>query len=613
MREKVRFPNRVYVILLLVLVIGLLLQFSRSQYLLQFQQNHDLLAQRDRLLAEAGAKPKVEKAGNDYCVATSLLNEYSEKLKKNAFQTLDYMKKKTREIHLEDAELMTENCAVIIFATDSLEQVNNIKEIVNFVSNGGYVLFMSALENEKNYQVIYRMLGVLEFGDQIETSGIHLKSNVLIGEGGLSVKEDFIVNTAVPVGLDDEVDVLVESTEKIPLLWKQPYQEGAFMVFNGTMLEEKMNRGFFAGSLSLLEPNYIYPIFNSKVFYIDDFPSPIPEGTNPVIFAEYKKDIPSFYQEVWWPNMLKTAKRYDIKYTGAIIQSYNDQTEPPYLDPIDEAHHQLITYGREVIKSGGELGIHGYNHQSFVTDKKIAASFGYNAWNNEEDMAESIQEILDYINEAFPQYRMMSYVPPSNVLSEEGREALKKAWPDLTVIASLYGEDATDVSYVQEYEVADDGIIEMPRITSGYSERVYDRWAEANTMTGLGIYSHFVHPDDVISMDRNDNMTWEQMYKEFNENMSRLKKTYPWARAMTSTESALNLASVLAMDVEWTNLPNRIEGRISNYQTDTEAHYVLRTDRKIGHLSNCTVEKIDVDTYLVVASGAEFKIGLGES
>ena len=611
MEEKARFPRHVYLILLFVLVFGLLVQLSRTQFVLQFQQNHDLLDRRDQIFSDIVNDQGREPSGRNYCVVYSSMDEYSVDLRGNAVQTLQYMKKKSTEINLDNEKINPDTCDVLIVATDTLEKIGDIKELERFVANGGYVLFMSSLSIEKNYQTLYRKLGVSEFGEQGNALGVHLKSNVLIGEKNLLINDEFISNTVLSVGLDDNAELLVESAENIPLLWKMQYEKGTFMSFNGTMLQEKINRGFFAGALSLLEPDFIYPIFNSKVFYIDDFPSPIPKGTNPILYEEYKKDTPAFYQDIWWPNMLKVAKKYNIKYTGAIIESYNDQTMPPFENPVDEDRHNLIAYGRELIKSGGELGLHGYNHQSLVMDPIVSKNFDYNAWENEADMMESIKEVLSYIKESFPEYKAMSYVPPSNVLSGEGRAALKEAWPELTAIASLYGEDETDMSYVQEYEVAADGIIEMPRVTSGYSERDYDRWAEANTMTGLGVYSHFVHPDDVISNDRSNNMTWGKIYKDFNENMSRVDKTYPWVRSMPATNAAIDMAVALSSGVEWTYLSDSIEGNITNFQSDV--YYVFRSERKIGRLHNCHVKKIDSDTYLVVANGSNFKIELGGS
>ena len=595
--------------LVVALIFGITIQMSRSQFVLKFQQNHELLAVKEELFAEIDHEESIYSNGNNYCVAYSASDEYSRELKVNAVKTLEYMKKKTKEVDLDTSQLASDNCEVVIAAVGNLGELGNEKELDDFVFNGGHILFMTVLNADSNYQVLYRKFGVTSFDTQIDTDGIDLVSNVLIGEKDLRITDEFINNGSLLVALDDQSELFAKSAEGIPLLWKRQYGKGAFMTFNGTILQEKTSRGLFAGALSLLEPNFIYPIFNSKVFFIDDFPAPIAKGKVPIIYNQYKRDLQTFYQDIWWPNMLSIAKKYNIKYTGAIIESYNDNVNPPFQYPVDADRHKLITYGREIVKSGGEIGVHGYNHQSLVLDSSVSKGFGYNAWNNEQDMADSIEEVLKYAKESFPEYVLTSYVPPSNVLSNEGRQVLKKTWKELTVISSLY--DADIVSYVQEYEIAQDGIIEMPRVTSGYVEEEYDRWAEANAMTALGMYSSFVHPDDVVSDDRGKDMTWEQLYQGFDENMSRVEQTYPWLRSMTATEAALDLAAVLQSDVRWTQTDTSIAGEIRNYRA--ESSYILRTDRKIGRLSKCTVKKIDTNTYLVVANDSNFKIELGDS
>ena len=66
--------------------------------------------------------------------------------------------------------------------------------------------------------------------------------------------------------------------------------------------------------------------------------------------------------------------------------------------------------------------------------------------------------------------RMSVYVPPSNVLSEEGRALLaSKYFLQIRTIASNYFSG--EFAYVQEFEAADDGIVEQPRIISGCSDR----------------------------------------------------------------------------------------------------------------------------------------------
>ncbi|MEF2966825.1 DUF2194 domain-containing protein [Paenibacillus sp. M1] len=452
--------------------------------------------------------------------------------------------------------------------------------------------------------------GVVSVGNPYPARGIKLTSNVLIGERGYASDDPYFVNTSNVIELDDKAELLATSTDGNPLLWRMDYGKGAFMVFNGSMLQEKVNRGVIAGALGMLEPEFIYPVFNSKLIYIDDFPSPIREGSIPSIYEAYHKDIKQFYREIWWPDMLKAAQKAGLKYTAGIIQSYQDNVEGPFAYPADEDRYNLISYGREVIKSGGEIGIHGYNHQSLQSDQRIADYYDYKVWKSTDVMADSVTEVLDFAHRAFPNYQIMSYIPPSNMLGPDGREALKRAWPNLTVISSLYEEDINKVSYVQEFEVAEDGIIEMPRISSGYMDSPFEQWAEANAITSLGFYSHFVHPDDILDEMRGQNLSWEELYEGFTLKLERLRSTYPWLRAMTSTEAALDLEKVLNSEVKWTRVPGRIQGELSNM--NGENYFILRTDHSIGRLQNCTVNKIDDGVFLVTALKDKFEIGLGD-
>lgn len=613
MRLKANYYKKVYIIISIVFLCGLILQISRSQFVLKSQENKHLIEQRDDILTASTNRQLNETAssGKSYCILYNAEDDYSNKLRENAQKSLEYMKKKVTEININKEKSVISDCKAIILTTDHLKDIGTVEEIEQYVFHGGYIFIMSTLDEDTSYQILYRKLGISGFGNYVHTKGIHLVSNVLIGEKGLHINDDFITNDSISVDLNDDADLLAESVDGTPLLWKNKYGDGAFMLFNGTILQEKISRGIITGAISLLEPNFIYSVFNAKLFYIDDFPAPVPKGKNALIYKEYKRDIPTFFSEIWWPNMLKIAKKYDLKYTGGVIESYSDNVTPPFSNTEDKDRHYLIGFGRELLKSGGEIGFHGFNHQSLTLDSRVSESFGYNSWRNEGDMSKSIQELLAYSKSAFPNYKVTAYIPPSNVLSQEGRQALKGAWPDLTVISSLYAEDITGLSYIQEFEIAQDGVIEMPRITSGYFERDFDRWAEANTMTGLGLFSHFVHPDDIISADRSNNLGWKEMYEKYENFMARVKNTYPWVRPMTSTEGALYVAKTLNSQVNWSNTENSIEGNITNYVPNL--YYVLRSDKKIKRLHHCEATKIDTNTYLIEAKEAKFKIDLGES
>ena len=74
------------------------------------------------------------------------------------------------------------------------------------------------------------------------------------------------------------------------------------------MLNEKNNRGILSSLITLSRDTFIYPIANIKMLHIDDFPAPIPRGTNDSIMEEFNRTIPQFYREVWWSDMVRMAK-----------------------------------------------------------------------------------------------------------------------------------------------------------------------------------------------------------------------------------------------------------------------------------------------------------------
>lgn len=614
MKRDIKFQRKVYIIMIFVLLLAGLTQLTRSKFVLEFNHNEKTHEQyqelkENYLAMDTASTATIETTNRDYCLAYDSADELSVNVKENTERVLDYMQQPYTTIDLDTASLDVKNCQAVLL-TASLDSVEyEIPDIIEYVENGGYLFWMRSDNPTDAFHKMYRKLGFVNFGYLEGKYGIELTSNVLINQKGARYDGDFIYNDVIPAELDDQVELLATTADQAPLMWKKQSGEGAFLLFNGSNLGGRDARGLIAGGISMMEPDYIYPIFNTKLFYIDDFPAPIPQGGNDLIYSEYEMDIPKFFRDIWWPQMLKVANNYDVKYTAAAIQTYGDNVKPPFSNLGDEELHNLIGFGREVIKSGGEIGIHGYNHQSLQRDQEIAEYFGYNAWEAEEDMQASIQAILRYLEKAFPNYNVMSYVPPSNVLGPEGRQALVNTWPELAVISSLYMTDPFERSYVQEFEMGADGIIEMPRITSGYFDTDYNKWVEANTITSLGVFSHFIHPDDLLDAERGRQQTWKSLYKDFEDLLDRLHTTYPWLRSITSSNAAISIADQLQSRMEVSIDDKKLQVRT---ETSADEHYfILRTDKKIGKLHHCTVQKIDKGVFLVKASGNDFSIGLG--
>ncbi|NIR63371.1 MAG: DUF2194 domain-containing protein, partial [candidate division Zixibacteria bacterium] len=52
--------------------------------------------------------------------------------------------------------------------------------------------------------------------------------------------------------------------------------------------------------------------------------------------------------------------KYGIKYTGTILETYIDETSPPFDQTGEIARYKF--FGGIILDDGGEIGLHGYNH-----------------------------------------------------------------------------------------------------------------------------------------------------------------------------------------------------------------------------------------------------------
>ena len=261
----------------------------------------------------------------------------------------------------------------------------------------------------------------------------------------------------------------------------------------------KAVRGIFSAAYSLLSDCTIYPVINGSAFYLDDFPSPVPGGNGEYIYRDYGINVRDFYANIWWPDILALAEKYGVRYTGVVIENYGDQTDGVIEHQMETSRFQY--FGNMLLRHGGEIGYHGYNHQPLALGNvKYGDILPYNTWADTEAMENAMTELLQFCREMYPEASMSVYVPPSNVLSEEGRQLLAAKCPEIRTIASNYftGEFA----YEQEFEVAEDGIVEQPRIISS---AVIDDYMQLCAFSELNMHfvnTHFMHSDDLLDEDR---------------------------------------------------------------------------------------------------------------
>ncbi len=476
-------------------------------------------------------------------------------------------------------EAMPENLSayetVVLLLSDLNPLKENVLKISNWVENGGSAMFALTLQKDTYVSLIEQKLGILSSGyEEVLVNSIYFDREFLIG-GGKAYKITDAYESAWAVELSERAKAYAwaDDPSGVPLIWESDYGKGKFVVDNFGFYE-KACRGFYAASYSLLTDVGVYPVINGSVFYLDDFPSPVPSGDGTYVKRDYGTSIADFYTNIWWPDMLALAADHNVKYTGVMIENYEDDTDGVVQSQEDIQRFQY--FGNMILHQGGELGYHGYNHQPFsLSDTDYGDILPYNTWDSFSAMEKAMKELIRFGKEMFPEAVMSVYVPPSNVLSEAGRALLGSLYPQIRTIASNYFSG--EFAYVQEFEVAEDGIVEQPRIISGAIIDDYMQMAALSELNMHFVNTHFMHPDDLLDEDRGADIGWEKLKNRLDEYMTWLNEAAPVLRNLTGSELSGAIERYGALTVEKEITENKVSLHLGNFYD--QAYLLVRLNR----------------------------------
>ena len=427
----------------------------------------------------------------------------------------------------------------MVIAMPNLDPLGeHVLQIMQWVKKGGGVMFAMTPEKTGYLDVIGPQIGIESSAYKyVVTEGITPSEDFMLGGGQTYMFSDPF-KSSLSVALNERAQVeAVSSNGRTPLVWRSSVESGTAVMCN-IGIYVKVFRGFYASAFSLLSSAMAYPVINSAAFYLDDFPSPVPSGNGKYIKRDYNMSISEFYSQVWWPDLVRLAERYGIRFTGVMIENYGDDTKN---DPVRQTDNtQFEYYGGLLLRQNGEIGYHGYNHQPLVLpNTNYGNEYTYVQWPNRKAIVDSLNELIAFQKTVLPAATSSVYVPPSNILSSEGRQIIGEDMPQIRAIASMAFPPDSSLEYVQEFGVAADGVVEAPRIVSGSMvNNSYMRLAAVSELNMHYVSTHFMHPDDLLDEDRGAKEGWETYRKGLEDYLDWLEQSAPSIRMQTGTECA---------------------------------------------------------------------------
>lgn len=517
-----------------------------------------------------------------------------------------YMSQKAGPIERADLEPY----GSVVMAVTSLNVFETTAmDLLEWVRDGGKLMLTYMPDYSGYLSSICRYFGVVSTNGNYETvEELGFPRPFLLGTDSMAFPIRDAYPSSMKVLLEDESELYLTSGGETPcpLVWRYGLGSGTVVVMNlGYM--DRIFRGFYAAGYSLLGDGFAWPVINGSTFYIDDFPSPVPGGDSKYITRDYGMTIKDFLTQIWWPDVVRMGEKHDVRYTGLVIETYSDQTEGPF--PANEDLGRYNYFGRDLLDMGGEIGFHGYNHMPLVLSNfDYRGEYdGYSPWASRADMEAAMTELTRFCRNVFPNLKFQVYVPPSNILSKEGRAMIAEKFPEIRAIASVYLPDG--IGYDQEFEVADDGIVEMPRIISGYDMNDYIYFSAMAELNYRYVNTHFQHPDDVLDVERGADLGWEELGGRMESYMDWLYASAPSIRNLTGTELAAAVQRYDKLQVDQT-----VEGDTMTLDLHgfiDEAWLMVRlSGREPGQVQGGELEKLLDGLYLLKAEESHVEIGL---
>lgn len=596
------FKKEIWSVFIVTALLGVFFQINRMDALLYINpwQNH---LEEGNFLQAVGSQ---QQNRENYLLIYDPADVQSVLTRHIVEKIIHEQKKSIQSVPFYQPVVIDSKCQGVVIATNKLKNLAAMTSIEQYVEQGGRAAILRNLQSELLPEEMVAQLGIASLGQEISVPGIQVTGDMFLGLQGFGFDSDIYTTAVTDVMLTSDAVPQVTSQEGHPIIWSHNSGQGKYIVCNSRERDDKNNYGIYTAILSQLKEDYIYPVMNMKLFFIDDFPSPVPEGNFERIYQETGLSTADFYRRLWWPEMLNNGEKYNVKYTGLIIENYGDQVKGPFMPLADvNARNSLIVYGRELLKAGGELGIHGYNHQSLAPAGYGQDSLGYATWESQADMEESLRELKRYISDAYPGYEIHAYVPPSNILSPEGKAAVKNVFTDIKVYSSLWNGLATAKQYFQNFQLNADGTCELPRVTSGHVSASEKMWENYIVVNYNGVFSHFVHPDEIF-YEESENLTWTMMKQGLTDLLSELQNRFGWLEPVTATEGYEKMKDYFQMDYRLTRSEDGI--KINAWDFHQPLTFILRTDKKIGSVTGGSAKRVQANAYVLTVTDADFEI-----
>lgn len=542
---------RVKVILFLIFTIGVGVVIRQTAFIFSYNIHNNYIEKSlEEVTANEGFIP------DDTAEVLIVYDEENLLYKENAEELMQQIKMDYSVLGAEDYLNPSVAYPIVLIAVETFEAVGNSNALFEYVEQGGQLFFLKRVDLTAGFFNHYQKLGITEFTTFTGVQDIKLNKEYLDEFRQREYSGLFFWNSSLIAQLVGNIQVYISSTDQTPILWQRKYGTGDITYFNGSMLMDRGHHVILLDYLKRKVEPFIYPVANIKLVTIGEFPAPLYEGQDAMIYEAFLRNNGDFYREVWWPDILSFGKRAELKYSTATLTSY--QTE---ASPIGLSKEDYIYFAREILNQDGELG---YQELSFIREGGLHEAF-------------------------LPRYKYNQFVPLNGIITEEEMAFIDENPSVVPVVSGAYRTGNIDI-YQSSFKERTSGVIEIPIISRGYVLDDMNRWLMNSGVMLQGIYHHYLSGNVLGTRD------WEIDYDAFTEAHSRISQAYPFLEAMTVASAADDVLKYYRQDFTLEEENDQWIVTSSHYG---DKYFYFYSDKEIVSVTGGKLRRLPLGGYLL--------------
>lgn len=440
--------------------------------------------------------------------------------------------------------------------------IQNYVDLVDFeklIETGGHIIIAAGIAENSEDSELWPVIGIKKKSVGEDYHNLVFKKSLL----PVQPKEVYYDKNSYSARIELSTDATIyiqDEENNVPIVYTYDWKSGSVCFINGLFLADISYMGLLSGAISVLLPDFIYPVLGVKSVFVDNFPI-ITSANDNVCKQLYGYSVNGFLLDVVWPTFQGVFLRTDTSCTSSVLALSSFGKDFGTVDATS-----LSSVGKSVLQFNGEL------------------AYGANCSKNGKVIFN--QKLIDQFSKDFSSYTVQSLVIENDYFSQK---LLDTPNADIHTVRGSLESDDMRFYWNDRYTI-------FPAATKGNSMDDGNLFSIYSTLGAYGMVSHVFNANKLIAKDENTT-AWDLGKRQISLFETEVLAYVPWLENKTLSQVNDDVRSYLNMDYNWTKSGNRIELNTSNVVKNQAFFY--HTNERIIDAQGVTYQDVGNGYYLI--------------